>query len=166
MRRKDLERKDPEFLQKVLGTADEIYVAFSAESDLETGQDKAPYVVPLNFVFLNDKIYFHCALKGRKLDCIKANPSVGFSTAIDIVVVPEEASTLYKSVIGTGVASLVEDLAEKGLVLDALAQRYAANCEQPATAAMLTKTAVVRIDIESICGKEKTAPVNLKSVLE
>lgn len=29
-----------------------------------------PYTVPLNYVYLNDKIYFHCANVGRKLDII------------------------------------------------------------------------------------------------
>ncbi len=157
MRRKNLERREPEFITDVLQRADDIYVAFSAQ--------EAPYIVPLNFVYLNEKIYFHSALEGRKLACIKANPKVGFSTAVDVVIVREDASTVYRSIIGTGLAHVVEDTAEKGLVLDALAKRYDAACEQPATHHMIAKTCVVCITVESICGKGKDASVKLSEVL-
>ncbi len=157
MRRKNLERREPEFIDDVLQRADDIYVAFSTED--------APYIVPLNFVYFNGKIYFHTALAGRKLECIKNNPKVGFSTAVDVTIVPEDASTIYKSVIGTGSAHIVEDETEKGLVLDAVAKRYNASCEQPATQNMIAKTGVVCITIESICGKGKSEPVKLSEFL-
>ncbi len=157
MRRKNLERREPEFINDVLQRADDIYIAFSTQD--------APYIVPVNFVHLNGKIYFHTALAGRKLECIKSNPKVGFSTAVDITVVPEEASTVYKSVIGTGTAHIVEDEAEKGLMLEAVAKRYKASCELPITQNMITKTGVVCITIESICGKGKDAPAPLSDFI-
>ncbi len=153
MRRKNLERKDPTFVNDVLQRANEIYIAFQSPD--------APYVVPLNFVYFEGKIYFHSALQGRKLDCLQYNPKVGFSAAVDIAIIPEKASTIFNSVIGTGHASIVEDVAEKGRALDALAKRYNAACEMPATDKMIEHTAIVRIDIESICGKGKNAPIEL-----
>ena len=36
--------------------------------------DGMPYVVPLNYVYVEGKIVFHCALAGKKLDYLKANP--------------------------------------------------------------------------------------------
>ncbi len=157
MRRKNLERREPEFIDDVLHRAEDIYIAFSAAD--------APYIVPLNFIYLDKKIYFHTALAGRKLECIKNNPKVGFSTAIDITIMPEEASTLYKSIIGTGSAHLVEDASEKGRVLDAIAKRYNASCDQPATQNMIAKTGIVCIQIESICGKGKDAPAPLSDFI-
>ena len=38
-----------------------------------------PYVIPLNYSYVNGRIIFHCALEGKKLDCIWANPNVCFT---------------------------------------------------------------------------------------
>ncbi len=150
MRRKDKARPEQEFMDEVLSTADDIHIGFST-----TG---APYVIPLNFIYLHGKIYFHCAREGRKLDCIKTNAQVGFCTAIDISVLREEASTQYRSVSGTGKAYIVDDMEEKRSVLDALAKRFLANCEIPATDKMVNSTAVVRIEIAEMCGKQSPPP--------
>ena len=40
-----------------------------------------PYVVPLNYAYIDGKILFHCALEGKKLDYMAANPRVCFSVA-------------------------------------------------------------------------------------
>ncbi len=146
LRRKDKERTDSEFIQYVLTKADEMYVAFNT--------DGAPHIVPLNFVYVEGKIYFHCAREGYKLECIKKNPKVGFSTAVDLHILPEDANTLFKSVVGTGHMTYVEDAQEKGFALDALAIRYKAHCESPAPASAIERTGILRIDIEHICGKE------------
>jgi nitroimidazol reductase NimA-like FMN-containing flavoprotein (pyridoxamine 5'-phosphate oxidase superfamily) len=37
-----------------------------------------PYIVPLNFLYQNGKIAFHCALHGKKLDVISKNPNCCF----------------------------------------------------------------------------------------
>ncbi len=150
MRRKDKARPEQEFMDEVLNTADDIYIGFST-----TG---APYVIALNFIYLHGKIYFHCAREGRKLDCVKANAQVGFSTALDIEVLRDEASTQYRSVSGSGKAFIVDDMEEKRDVLNALAARFQANCEIPATDKMVNSTAVVRIEIEEMCGKQSPPP--------
>ena len=40
------------------------------------GADGQPYGVPLNYVYEDGKIYFHCAAEGRKLDNIAVNSRV------------------------------------------------------------------------------------------
>jgi len=34
--------------------------------------DVQPYVVPINYAYVDGRILFHCALEGEKLDCIRA----------------------------------------------------------------------------------------------
>ena len=34
-----------------------------------------PYVVPINFLYVDGKIIFHCALEGKKLDILSKNPN-------------------------------------------------------------------------------------------
>jgi hypothetical protein len=45
---------------------------------MATTVDGQPYIVPLNYAYVHDRIVFHAALKGRKLDEIAANPRVCF----------------------------------------------------------------------------------------
>ncbi len=149
MRRKEHENSTPEFFAHVLSHADELYVAFCT--------DGAPYVLPLNHVYVDGKIYFHCALEGRKISCIKNNAQVGFSTATDVQILPEKATTWFKSVVGTGRMRIVEDAEEKIHALAAITRRFQAQCEVPATPKMLARTAVLCLEIESICGKEKSS---------
>ena len=61
-----------------------------------------PYTVPLNYVYLNDKIYFHCANVGRKLDIIRQNNKASFCVINQDTVIPEKFTTAYSSVIVFG----------------------------------------------------------------
>ena len=56
-----------------------------------------PYTVPLNYVYLNDKIYFHCANVGRKLDIIRQNNKASFCIINQDTVIPEKFTTAYSS---------------------------------------------------------------------
>lgn len=42
------------------------------------GEDGYPYAFPMNYIYLNGKIYFHCGKTGHKLDALAANNKVSF----------------------------------------------------------------------------------------
>lgn len=42
------------------------------------GEDGYPYAFPMNYLYLNGKIYFHCAKVGHKLDALAADERVSF----------------------------------------------------------------------------------------
>lgn len=90
-----------------------------------------PYVVPLNFVWTNEKIYFHGASGGRRNQVINANPEVCFTvckeykTIIDPV--PASIDTAYMSVMIFGKAQLVTDLDESTYALQEIVNKYAPN---------------------------------------
>lgn len=46
------------------------------EGTLVMCADNVPYAVPINHAFVGGKFYFHCGLRGRKIDLINANPNV------------------------------------------------------------------------------------------
>lgn len=141
-------RHDLAWLDAFFQRADEIFVSFS-------GGDY-PYVLPLNFVWLDGRIYLHCGFTGRKLDLLRQDGRVGFAAALDVTIVRERSTTWYKSVSGCGHIRIVEDTEEKRRALDALSLRYAARCPRPAPEAMLRRVNVLCIDVESISGKERT----------
>ena len=75
----------------------------------------------LNFIFMNNALYMHSATEGRKLDCLKSNPCVGFSVHKVLEIDREHATTRYESLCGEGRAVLVDDPDEKQKALAALA---------------------------------------------
>jgi nitroimidazol reductase NimA-like FMN-containing flavoprotein (pyridoxamine 5'-phosphate oxidase superfamily) len=77
-----------------------------------------PYVVPLNYGYVEGKIVFHCALTGKKLDYLRANPQVCFTVGRQSGRVrrhPRGATchTDNDSVICYGTARIVEDVEER-----------------------------------------------------
>ena len=81
----------------------------------------APYVIPMNYGYVMENstliLYLHGAKTGRKLDVIKSNPNVFIE--IDTDIVPFEGNNAcqygisYSSVMGEGVAEIIEDTEEK-----------------------------------------------------
>lgn len=88
------------------------------------GADGVPYAVPVNFVQEGGKIWFHCALEGRKIDLIRENPMVSFCVVGSAQVVPEDFTTKYESVILTGRARLLETREEKIGPMTALCKKF------------------------------------------
>ncbi len=124
------------------------------------GGDGYPMIKPLNFAYHGDRIFFHTAKEGEKIEHIKQDNRVCFEVDLPIAYVkakkqPCEAAYLYRSVIIRGRASLVEDAGEKLFALTCLMNKY-----QPEGGfgdyreEKLAITGVVRIDIEEMKGKE------------
>jgi hypothetical protein len=76
MRRKDKEIADPNKIEAVLNQAQIIHLAM-LDGD-------RPYIVPLNFGYAENTLYFHCAREGKKIDLINRNNTVCFQTEIDV----------------------------------------------------------------------------------
>jgi len=83
--------------------------------------DNVPYAVPLNHAFVDGRFYFHCGLRGRKIDLIKANPSVVYVVnKYHGPEAPDEKGRCHgpwQSLIAYGTARVIgEDLAAKAEV--------------------------------------------------
>ncbi|HJA78731.1 pyridoxamine 5'-phosphate oxidase family protein [uncultured Desulfovibrio sp.] len=140
-------RTDSAWLEAFFRRADEIYVSFSGA--------EFPYVIPLNFVWLDGRIYLHSAFEGRKIRLLERDARVGFAAALDVTIVREKSTTWYKSVSGCGRMRIVTDQEEKRRALDGLSLRYAARCPRPAPDEMLRRVNVLCIEVENVFGKER-----------
>lgn len=147
MRRKDREETSEEFFDEVFAAAEELFLAMNDEV--------CPYGVILNFARQGDVIYIHCAKSGKKLDLIRANGNVSFCLACGVKIDTLRATTYYKSVFGTGMATIVEKDEEKCRALDLLARRYNARCQVPADIKSANRVAIIKIVIESLTGKAR-----------
>lgn len=119
-----------------------------------------PYGVPLNYVMMNNCIYFHCALEGHKLDNLAANPRVSFCVVGRTNVLPAEFSTEFESVVVFGHASVI-DGEERYRALNGLIEKYSPDFIAEGAAYIEkfdSRTCVVRVGIESMSGKSKILP--------
>ncbi|WP_277218731.1 pyridoxamine 5'-phosphate oxidase family protein [Peptoniphilus vaginalis] len=96
------------------------------------GEDGYPYALPINFLYDEEenKIYFHGAKSGYKLDCIKKNNKVCFVTYGDQELSDNGWSYYLKSLVAFGEIEIIEDrdLAAKKLI--ELASRYFPSMEE------------------------------------
>ena len=78
MRRSEREESDINVIEEIINKAEVCRIAFAV--------DNMPYVVPMNFGYTSNpvqRLFFHCANEGRKLEMIRKNNYVCFEIDID-----------------------------------------------------------------------------------
>ena len=88
------------------------------------GENGYPYGLPVNFLFLGGKIYFHCAKTGHKTDAMRADGKVCFTVLSEPVRNPGEWWNCFTSVICFGRVSEVTDENEKDRLLRKIGAKY------------------------------------------
>jgi len=148
MRRKDKEITEREVIDSI--------IAESKVCRLGLSDDDGPYIVPLSFGYDGSSLYFHSFPKGKKIDILRKNGRVCFEFDSDGDPIPSDKAcnwnVRYKSVIGSGEARFIEDSDEKLRALEIIMRNYSEQSfEYPEKE--VEKTAVLRVDIETITGK-------------
>jgi len=151
MRRKDKEIMDRMEIEMIIGKAPVCRLGMT--------DGEYPYVVPLCFGYRDNALYFHSALKGKKLDMLRKNSRVCFEMDIGHEIKRHEQPCKwgmgYKSVIGFGEASFIEDNKAKQDALDVIMAHYSDSngpFEYPDTA--LGHTVIIKVDIRQMAGKK------------
>lgn len=126
---------------------------------LAASMDNRPYVVPMNFVYHQGKIYFHSAPEGQMLSYLKANNQVCFEVDESEIVPsiePCEFTSRYRSVIVFGKVRFIEDEYEKQAILTAMLEKY--DQEKIAAHAVSVEkakdVAIGEMTIETLTGKK------------
>lgn len=89
------------------------------------GEEGYPYAVPLSYLYDGEKLYFHSAKSGHKLDAVRSNPKASFCVIDQDQIIPEEYTTYFRSVIAFGTVRIVEEEEEKRSAIEKLALKYA-----------------------------------------
>lgn len=122
-----------------------------------SGDDEYPYAVPINYVYENGNIYFHCARSGHKLDAIRRQTKVSFCVIDKDKIVPELFATNFRSAIAFGKAKEVEDDTEKINVMRLLNNKYAPGFSEEGEKEIQKDWKIlcmIRIEVEYLTGKE------------
>ncbi|MGB3211589.1 MAG: pyridoxamine 5'-phosphate oxidase family protein [Desulforhopalus sp.] len=133
------------------------------------GKDGYPYITPVNYVYWQGSIYFHCSLKGEKLDNIDRHRKVCFEVDIPLAYLDTgydrsmpvcDVGQFYQCVIIRGHAEIVEQSDEKVQALNAL---MASHENVPQFSDITAETpavklcAVVAVRIDSLSAKANLA---------
>lgn len=119
--------------------------------------DDQPYVVPLCFGYEAGSLFFHSAGEGKKLDMLEVNSNVCFEFDLDPALhqadKPCDWGMTYRSVIGFGTASIVDDLEVKRQGFDAIMRQYSdGSFTYPD--GELKGTSIIKVEILSMTGKK------------
>ena len=161
MTKRELQITDPEQIRAILDSSMVLRLGLAVNNE--------PYVVPMNYGYtLEDgklKLYLHSAVKGKKLDMIRANPKVFFELDCDLRpfngVKPCQYGLSYSSIMGRGEAVLVEDVEEKIQAMTVLMKTQTGK-DFSFNEQLVSIVAVVRIDVAEFTAKHRPIPENLR----
>lgn len=149
MRRQDKEITDRGEIDSILRSNSICHLAMVDEG--------RPYVVPMTYAYDGRDLYFHSAREGRKVEVLHRTDRVCFEVSCDFQ--PAQAgqvcrrATKYRSVIGTGRASFIEDPEGKRRALDLLmAQVYGPGTRDYVEEAV-GNILIIKVAVDSLSGK-------------
>ena len=81
MTKREQQVTDPRQIREILDKAKVLHLGLAVDNE--------PYVVPMNYGYTMEDgkltLYLHSALRGKKLDMLRANPKVFFSIECDVI---------------------------------------------------------------------------------
>ncbi len=117
-----------------------------------------PYIVPMNYGYNNNFIYFHCAPTGKKIDLIRQNNNVGFEIELFSELVTGELAcswtTKFCSVIGQGAIEIIVDSELKQKGLDIIMQQHGSH-NNTYNKKSIAKMVLLQLTIHNVTAKIK-----------
>ena len=149
--RRARQRLPGEEARQILRTASHGVLAVS-------GDDGYPYAVPLSYIYVGDRLYFHCARDGHKLDAVRRCAKASFCVVAQDDVLPERYTTCFRSVIAFGRIRVVEDERLLRRMALLLADKYCPALPQEGKTEELERglpaLCMLELRIEHLTGKE------------
>lgn len=120
------------------------------------GDDGYPYVVPINFAYIDGRIYFHGAKSGHKADVLARSDKASLCVVQTDQVSPDGLTNYYKSVMVFGRTRVLEDDEERFSAAEKFGLRF---CPDKATVddeirRLWDALSVVELMPEHITGKQ------------
>lgn len=122
------------------------------------GDDGYPYTIPVNFYYDEDdnKIYIHSGKKGHKIDSIKVNEKICFTTWNDGYLEDGDWAFHVSSCVVFGRAKLIDDRKITEEKVRRFARKYYPSAEEveEEIKSAINGVQLVAIEIEHISGKK------------
>ena len=161
MTKRERQVTDPEQIRHILDTAKVLHLGLAVDNE--------PYVVPMNYGYTMEDgkltLYLHSAVRGKKLDMIRANDRVFFEASCELTPfegkVPCQYGLAYSSIMGRGRARIVEDVEEKKQAMTVLMKTQTGK-DFSFEDRLVSIVAVIRVDVEEYTAKHRPVPENLR----
>jgi hypothetical protein len=149
MRIKEQELTDKKIIQEILAKSEFCRIAIN--------DDEFPYIVPLNYGYSDNILYFHSAATGKKIDLIRINNKVCFEIEYSSQVIQHEQpckwATKYLSIIGFGEIEIIDGNTEKKRGLDIIMNHYGKVTDNQYTEAQVNKLVIFKLTIMNLTAK-------------
>ena len=157
MTKRERQVTDPEQILHILDTAKVVHLGLSVNDE--------PYVVPMNYGYTIEDgkltLYLHSAVRGKKLDMIRANSKVFFEIDCDRMPfegrVPCQYGMVYSSIMGRGTATLVDDAEGKKQAMTILMKTQTGK-DFSFNDRLVSIVTVIRIDVSEYTAKHRPLP--------
>ena len=161
MTRRERQITDPERILEILDRSKVLHLGLAVNNE--------PYVVPMTYGYTMEAgkltVYLHSAMRGKKLDMIRANPNVFFEASCDLT--PFEGDVAcryglaYACLMGRGTAQIIEDTAEKQKALSLL-MKTQTDKDFSFEEKMVKIVAVIKIDVAEYTAKCRPLPQDMR----
>ena len=122
------------------------------------GDEGYPYAIPINYLYDedNNRILFHGAKAGHKVDSLKKNDKICFTIYGNETIKDEHWAPYLQSVVVFGKCHLVENMDDTLSMVKELAMKYYPNEDMvnQGIAASIKGVQMFEIEIEHLSGKE------------
>ena len=157
MTKRERQITDPKQILSILDTSRVVRLGLSVDNE--------PYVVPMNYGYVMEDgkltLYLHSAVRGRKLDMVRANPKVFIEMDCDWKPfegrVPCQYGLSYSSLMGRGTAQIVEDVEEKKKAMSIL-MKTQTDKDFSFEDRLVSIVTVIRIDVAEYTAKHRPLP--------
>ena len=161
MTKRERQVTDPQQIREILDKSKVLHLGLAVDNE--------PYVVPMNYGYTMENgklvLYLHSAMRGKKLDMMRANPKVFFEMDCDWVPFegekPCQYGLSYSSVMGRGSARIIEDPAEKMEAMKLLMKTQTEK-DFSFTEQLVRIVAVIRVDVDEFTAKHRPIPEKLR----
>lgn len=119
------------------------------------GEDGYPYAFPMDYIYMNGKIYFHCAKEGHKIDAISADSRVSFCVMDKGFKKDGDWAFNIKSVIIFGKIKTVEDADEVVKIARSLGLKYYPTAQEVEAEIekAIDRVRILELSIDHMTGK-------------
>jgi nitroimidazol reductase NimA-like FMN-containing flavoprotein (pyridoxamine 5'-phosphate oxidase superfamily) len=128
------------------------------------GANGFPYTVPLSYAFVENRLLFHGATEGYKMESLRKDNRASFCVIDRDDVVPERFSTVYRSVVVFGRVTILSDDTEKKKALEAINAKYSPAFVEEGKKEIekdWNRAVLLSLEIEHITGK-----IDLQTMIE
>ena len=161
MTKRERQVTDENQIRHILDTAKVLHLGLAVNDE--------PYVVPMNYGYTMEEgklvLYMHSALRGKKLDMMRAYQKVFFEMDCDLAPFegekPCQYGLVYSSVMGRGTARIVEDVEEKIEAMKLLMKTQTGK-DFEFNDRLVSIVAVIRIDVEEYTAKHRPLPEKMR----